>query len=478
LPIGFDVVENYSPSSGESSDFHSWVKHCTHFITTSVSEGFGLTFLEAAAHGKPLIGRNIERIATEHSRHGIQAGNLYDHLLVPLDWVDQSILRGHFDTCIERNFRYLGRQLTKPLIEDTFAELIKDGWLDFGNLPEPLQQGVVERLNDPGTKSIPRVIIGKEDKPAREWLFEVLKNRKPTVTTKQLSPYSTKEYSKTIKAIYEDLASQQLEELNFLDPSPILDAHLEPKMFHFLCSVIPPRPASWSQYRAVIFDIYGTLLIAPARGVQVSPALDGLLRNVLVRHGYSPPESPSQALFDAVKRHHEQAEVPFPEVDLRVLWREILSLNSRADVTSLVVALESECRPSQPMLGAAAFIRRLAHSGVSLGLLSNGQCNTLRSLGGIRDFFAPELTILSYQHGIAKPAPELFQLLKDRLACQSITPAETLFIGNDPVQDIVPAAAFGFRTALFTGHPDSFRPGNCTPDHEISEWPATGVAAR
>jgi FMN phosphatase YigB (HAD superfamily) len=62
-------------------------------------------------------------------------------------------------------------------------------------------------------------------------------------------------------------------------------------------------------------------------------------------------------------------------------------------------------------------------------------------------------------------------MLSDRLAGRGISPAETLYIGNDPLQDIVTAAACGFKTALFTGHPDSIRPGECHPDHEFSHWP-------
>ena len=115
-------------------------------------------------------------------------------------------------------------------------------------------------------------------------------------------------------------------------------------------------------------------------------------------------------------------------------------------------------------------IRRLAASGITLGLLSNAQSNTLSSLGGIADLFAPELTILSYQHGLAKPSAELFEILTDRLAGRGILPGEALFIGNDPLRDIVPAAAHGFKTALFTGHPDSIRPGACKHDFEIRRW--------
>ena len=138
----------------------------------------------------------------------------------------------------------------------------------------------------------------------------------------------------------------------------------------------------------------------------------------------------------------------------------------------MVNAMEAECRPVQPMPGAANFIRKLAHSGVQLGLLSNGQCNTLRSLGGVLDFFNPDLAIISYEHGVAKPSSYLFQLLKDRLSTSDIKPEECLYIGNDPIKDIVPAAELGFKTGLFTGHPDSYRPGNCTPDHEIAGWPS------
>jgi putative hydrolase of the HAD superfamily len=122
------------------------------------------------------------------------------------------------------------------------------------------------------------------------------------------------------------------------------------------------------------------------------------------------------------------------------------------------------------MPGAEAFVQRMSRRGLSLGLLSNAQCNTLHSLGGIADLLAPELTILSYQQGIAKPSPALFEMLVDRLAGRGISPADTLFIGNDPLQDIIPAAACGFKTALFTGHPDSIRDGGCMPDFIIRDW--------
>jgi FMN phosphatase YigB (HAD superfamily) len=473
LPIAFDVVDRFAPEAGAAADFKSWIAHASHFVTTSVAEGFGLTFLEAAAHGKPLIGRKLAHIAADHARHGIRAGDLYERLLVPAEWIDESILRDHLHTTLERNHRLLGRPLTRDDFDATYAAMFHDDWLDFGNLPEPLQQGAIERAADPSCRKIPRVLVDGETRPADAWLAEALDRRAPSVAPEQLAPYSMAEYGKSLISLYMELCGRQPSPVRFLAPSAVLDAFLGPQSFHFLLSAPPPKSAPWAKIKAVVFDIYGTLLIAPAGGVKPDPTADLLLRDVLRQFGHEPPESPSAALHEAVLRHHAAAGVPFPEIDLRVLWREVLSLDPDEDVTSLVIALENVWHPSVPMPGAAAFVLRLARTGVSLGLLSNGQCNTLRSLGEIRDFFAPELTLLSYQHGVAKPDPALFEMMAERLAGRGISRGETVFIGNDPLQDIVPAATAGFKTALFTGHPDARRPGDCRPDFELDRWPGS-----
>ena len=61
-------------------------------------------------------------------------------------------------------------------------------------------------------------------------------------------------------------------------------------------------------------------------------------------------------------------------------------------------------------------------------------------------------------------------MMVEKLADRGIRPGETLFVGNDPLHDIAPATAAGFRTALFTGHPQSLRPGDCAPDFVIRDW--------
>jgi FMN phosphatase YigB (HAD superfamily) len=471
LPVEFDVTGRLAPAAGATSSFESWVENATHFVTTSVAEGFGMPFLEAAVHGKPLLGRNLPHLTAEHTRHGIRTGHLYDRLLVPVSWIDPKLLRDHLTVDLERTCRAYRRRLSRELIDSTLARLVRGDWLDFGNLPEPLQQGIIERFrSDPAHRAVPLVEIDGTTRPAADWLATTLADRTPTAAPDQLVPYSPENYQHSLSGIYQSLASQPAAPLSHIPPERILSAHLAPGSFHFLLAALKPAPVPPKACRAVIFDIYGTLLIAPPGGVRPDPFADPVLRDILRGFDHDPPASPSGELHAAVLRHHAAAGVRFPEIDLRVLWREILDLPPGTDTTALVEELEAAWHPSRPMPGAGQAVGILARSGLSLGLLSNAQSNTLSALGGLSDLFAPELTILSYQHGVAKPSPELFQILTDRLAGRGITPDETLFVGNDPLHDILPAAAAGFQTALFTGHPDSLRSGECVPDLVLTKW--------
>ena len=472
LTIEYNVVERLAPAAHAGNDYESWVARATHFVTTSVAEGFGLPFLEAVAHGKPLIGRNLPHLTKEQACHGITHGHLYDRLLIPVDWVDLTILRDHLSVDLERNYRAYRIPLPADMIDSTVSTLSQGDLLDFGNLPESLQQAVIERIiSDPANQQVPLVEIQGVTESASSWLASAIINRVPSATLEQLAYYSPARYRSELLGIYQSLMDAPVAPVFHLDPKRILSSQLTHGTFHFLLSAQKSPHARIQTCRAVIFDIYGTLLIAPHGGVRIDLFADPVLREILRNRGFNPPISPSGDLHAAVLRHHSAAGVDFPEVDLRILWREVLNLEAGTDTTSLVEEIEEAWHPSLPMPGAEQTVGHLARSGLSLGLLSNAQCNTLASLGGVADLFAPELSVLSYQHGLAKPAPELFKILIERLAGHGITPAEAIFVGNDPLQDIVPAAAAGFQTALFTGHPDSIRQGDCSPDFSFQKWP-------
>ncbi|NJM36833.1 MAG: HAD family hydrolase [Akkermansiaceae bacterium] len=397
-------------------------------------------------------------------------GYLYDRLLIPTDWIENQILKDFLTLSLEQNFLAYRRTMPSYYISKVLTNLTTGSYLDFGNLPDALQQAVIEKISDPIHRSLPLVQIGDENHQLTEWLSTHIKNRAPSATPDQLAPYSLSQYQKKIVELYSRLSIQPEEKLTYLSSEKILTAHLHAELFHFQLSAQASNLPPVRNYRAAIFDIYGTLLIAPAGGVKPDTAVDPKLRAVIEKFGYTPPESPSASLHIAVTRHHTLAGFPYPEVDLRLLWNGVLQLGIGHDLSSLVEEIEAIWHPAQLMPGATDFIGSLSRAGISLGILSNAQSNTLSSLGGISELFSPELSILSYQYGIAKPSPELFQILKNRLAERGIQPAETLYIGNDPLHDIIPAANVGFQTALFVGHPESIRMGDCTPNFIIENW--------
>jgi FMN phosphatase YigB (HAD superfamily) len=298
---------------------------------------------------------------------------------------------------------------------------------------------------------------------ACDWLARVIEVRHVAQSQLQLAPYAAEKIGETLMGRYATLIGQADADVDYLRPENVLSVYLKPETFHFLKSA-PLR------HRAVIFDIYGTLLHAVAGGVKPDFTVDAKLIEVLRAHGHAAPESPSSALHARVLAHHARAGVAFPEVDLRVLWREVLNLNERVDTHALVRACEEVWHPAEPMPGAGEFVRQLAACGIPLGLLSNAQCNTLSALGDLADLFADDLSVFSYREGMAKPSPELFEKLRVRLLARGIEAGETLFVGNDPCQDVRPAAAAGYRTALFVGHPASLRPEDCKPDIIFRSW--------
>ncbi len=192
--------------------------------------------------------------------------------------------------------------------------------------------------------------------------------------------------------------------------------------------------------RAVLFDIYGTLLRSAAGELHPDPALR-----------------------DLIARAHAASPHPFPEIDIREIHAELHPALTREEIEAVAIAHERRANPVTPMPGAADTLRHLAAKGIPLGLISNAQFYTVpileEALGAtLTDLGVdPDLCCFSYLERRAKPDPYLFEILRDMLARRGIPAANVLYIGNDVRNDIDPARATGFRTALFAGDPNSLR---------------------
>lgn len=204
--------------------------------------------------------------------------------------------------------------------------------------------------------------------------------------------------------------------------------------------------------RAVICDIYGTLLeIGP-------PPEDAGER---WKHGCQ--EIPGGRLtlqeFEArcagavVAQHaaRRAAGEAFPEVDwLAVVRTAMPSLTNEHALH--VSGLHASCsRTSSAAPGAVRALESFHAAGILTGIASNAQHYTrdeLTAAGFSLSDFHPQLCFLSGDHGFAKPSPRVFSLLTERLAKLGIEPPETLMIGDNESNDIIPARTAGWQTCM------------------------------
>lgn len=192
--------------------------------------------------------------------------------------------------------------------------------------------------------------------------------------------------------------------------------------------------------RAVLFDIYGTLLSSAAGELHPDPALR-----------------------DLIAQAHAASPHPFPEIDIREILAVLHPELEPDEIETLAIVHEKRVNPVTPMPGAAETLAQLAAKGIPLGLISNAQFYTVpileEALGlSLTDLgIDPDLCCFSYLERRAKPDPILFEIVRDNLARRGIQPGEALYVGNDVRNDVDPSRATGFLTVLFAGDPASLR---------------------
>lgn len=244
---------------------------------------------------------------------------------------------------------------------------------------------------------------------------------------------------------------------------------------------VAPRPAQLDGIRAVLFDVYGTLLISDSGDVGTASEFSrgDAFAEALAAVGIETSVDGEQGVVCLLEAIHDQQAkardkgVEFPEVDICAVWQrtlqrldelgELTGDSAGADVHRL--ALEYECRtnPVWPMPQAADCLQQLREHGLDLGIVSNAQFFTPELFepllgGGLDELgFDSELCFYSYRFGQAKPGTFLFERALEALAARGVSAREVLYIGNDMLNDVRPAAAVGFHTALFAGDARSLR---------------------
>lgn len=227
--------------------------------------------------------------------------------------------------------------------------------------------------------------------------------------------------------------------------------------------------------RAVLFDIYGTVLQVGPPPSDADARWSSLFRDFFGKPPRLNRLDFSVACNQVVARQHTIARgrgIPFPEV----LWPSIVA-EVLPEFTRLPMAQQEEFVFRQMQIGRTLCLQTGAKEVLTflherrhlLGIASNSQAYTLRELrehlaptGLSLDLFDRDLSFWSFAQGFSKPDPHVFQMLIARLEARGIAPGETLMVGDRLDNDIEPARAFAWQTWQLTAMPAANEPGQGT----------------
>jgi putative hydrolase of the HAD superfamily len=240
-----------------------------------------------------------------------------------------------------------------------------------------------------------------------------------------------------------------------------------------------PQRQPLQDIKAVLFDVYGTLLISASGDIGLVAETEGpiALRQLFEKTGLAPLSSSiadldaRSLISDAIKAEHRQARqrgIDVPEVDILAIWTQQLrdlglELPS-ARIRRLAIEYEAITNHVWPMPGLAETLTALRDAGLVLGIVSTAQFYTPHILEAFLGQspsalgFDPACSAWSYQQGVAKPSTTIFAPALEGLARKhGLTATQVLYVGNDMRNDIWPAGRLGMRTALFAGDARSLR---------------------
>ena len=250
---------------------------------------------------------------------------------------------------------------------------------------------------------------------------------------------------------------------------------------------LAPSYTSDPDIKAVVFDIYGTLLVSSSGDIEQAEISTTNLQKAFDASNIQIVDVTNNALehilhdFEyTIKICHAEARknnVPYPEIDIMSIWeivllharrKKLIEFNGDANIMRMTCIFEFLSNKVYPMPGMKEAILGLSDRDYPLGIVSNAQFYTpvvmnyfLNNTIGLNEdilHFDPELTVYSYRLGIGKPDTGLFAdlipVLKDKY---KLKPEEVMFVGNDMLKDVFASNNVGFKTALFAGDKRSLR---------------------
>jgi putative hydrolase of the HAD superfamily len=221
--------------------------------------------------------------------------------------------------------------------------------------------------------------------------------------------------------------------------------------------------------RAVLFDIDDTLYSTTefarlARENAVQAMIDA---------GLDVPAAVVQGeLQDVIREFSSNYDHHFDQLLKRLRPAGLSRINPALIVAAGVAAYhDTKFRSLQPFPDVAPMLDRLRAAGVTAGVITHGwttkQAEKIIRLG-LLPHLDPGAVFISNQIGVSKPNPKLYGLALDDLG---LTPAEAMYVGDNPEHDIAPPRLLGMRTVWARRASKHTLEGTgIEPDHVVSDF--------
>ncbi|MDL1967381.1 MAG: hypothetical protein LWW97_02245 [Deltaproteobacteria bacterium] len=217
--------------AGLKKKFSQLVLSAKFIITTSITEGFGFSFLEPWTAKKNLLGRKLPDICHDFEKNGIAFDHLYDRLLVPLEWIGKDKFYEVWKACILRNCSLFDFKIHEEEIQKSFTKITGNNNIDFGLLYEPFQKQIISHVLS--SKNNAKKLIKLN--PYLSRLANSLLNNKELIQNNMnavLSNYNKTTYKKNLLEIYSKIINNPVHQR--LDKNILLSEFINLEQFSLL----------------------------------------------------------------------------------------------------------------------------------------------------------------------------------------------------------------------------------------------------
>ena len=138
LNIIFEASDTY--------DFTDLVKSAATMITTSISEGFGFSYLEPWTAGQMLTGRRLPDICMDFTQKGMLLDHLYEKIFIPINTINIDLFYKKWKSCILDNASKFKISVSDIAIDHAYENMTSGKNIDFGILDEHFQRQVIVKI--------------------------------------------------------------------------------------------------------------------------------------------------------------------------------------------------------------------------------------------------------------------------------------------------------------------------------------------